>query len=924
MHLHSADGTVDLLELSERQPIIVVRYLGYTCSHCVEQLTYLNSKAARLKELDVPVFAFSEDSVARNSLLAARMQYDSEAMHLLSDPDNDVARIIGAMPTIQDTARDLHVSMVIYQRKVVLANYTEVPYLDVERLVAAAVNSRGKGLLETQTGDAHPTDKYLTGPVKVTVVAGPADGIVGPIDLDFNQSPLHPDDLWVVTTSYPGHGVAIVHHATDEKQRAVTLKKDSRASHFMWRTQAIAMGDNGTFATAQSGAPGEQNPFYQFMGPTLWSADTAVFASRYQSDSRVLASHLDMLHQSPQNLGIAHDHDNVYWVSDGYYKDITRYDFRDPHEVGGTDHRDGIIRRYTDVQVTKGEYGEPGHIAFDAATGWLYIVDPGGNRLLRLDTRSGKFLRNLVPADESSENLAEYSEWTGASVDTLVTTGLGEPCGIALDANRLFVGDRSSGNINVFNITGSGVELLGVIKTGAQELLGICYGPDQRLWFVDRKAGTICRLGAEGGHTLRAVADVQVVDRKDELVFEYTNNAKAQREVLLVAEQQTITADGTGPTVNRQPLAPIVVAGGATTKVRVSITVEDSLHAWRYTVREDDGTTTGGAYASTVVVPRSVRRVITDDALMETFRITEAVSQTSREGYVSLRSDVFVRASDSLPQLQTVLWNGGSFGEINPTEDAILGSLLDRKVNLMVVADDPLLLRTDFPGSSTFFRRLGVYLIGAERQVDDAGQRLFRGVPGDTISSDLGLVDCQLPRLDHHRGVYFVPNVLFQSAEDSCLPILTNESSTNTSAYRFLAQGYKSVLLGMNAQRFLDGSQRTVFLDRSLQWLERPEVADTSVDTTTGVADDRTSFPVEIKVLGNGTSDNVTIHVSGSSRALQLGVYAATGQMLEQLHNGPIEGELTFGLDRQRFAAGTLFVIARTPDGVRHRTIAKW
>jgi hypothetical protein len=46
--------------------------------------------------------------------------------------------------------------------------------------------------------------------------------------------------------------------------------------------------------------------------------------------------------------------------------------------------------------------------------------------------------------------------------------------------------------------------------------------------------------------------------------------------------------------------------------------------------------------------------------------------------------------------------------------------------------------------------------------------------------------------------------------------------------------------------------------------------------------------------------------------------------MLEQLHNGPIEGELTFGLDRQRFAAGTLFVIARTPDGVRHRTIAKW
>ena len=35
-----------------------------------------------------------------------------------------------------------------------------------------------------------------------------------------------------------------------------------------------------------------------------------------------------MLHESPLGMGIAHDHDNVYWYNDGFYNELVRYDFQ--------------------------------------------------------------------------------------------------------------------------------------------------------------------------------------------------------------------------------------------------------------------------------------------------------------------------------------------------------------------------------------------------------------------------------------------------------------------------------------------------------------------------------------------------------------------------------------------------------------------
>src|SRR5690606_38485909 len=100
------------------------------------------------------------------------------------------------------------------------------------------------------------------------------------------------------------------------------------------------------------------------------------------------ASHLDMLHNSPNGVGIAWDHDNVYWLFDGFHESITRYDFRNDHGLGGEDHRDGIIRRYVEGEVSYVPEVTAG-MEIDHATGLLYFSDPGNARIAVLDTTSG-------------------------------------------------------------------------------------------------------------------------------------------------------------------------------------------------------------------------------------------------------------------------------------------------------------------------------------------------------------------------------------------------------------------------------------------------------------------------------------------------------------------------------------------------------
>jgi hypothetical protein len=327
---------------------------------------------------------------------------------------------------------------------------------------------------------------------RFAVVGTEADGLDVPRDLEFD--PEHPDQLWVINRGYDG--VVIYTNAGSPGQTA-ERRVDAFSGHFMAAPSSLAFGVANRFASCQESRDDWDNgpqPEDDYMGPTLWLADLDVFAvlgQTYPYDGRYEGSHIDMLHESPLCMGIEHDHDNVYWVFDGLHGHVVYYDFVKDHGPGGTNHMDGIVRRYPEATLLR-VAGVPGHLALDHQTGWLYIADTGRGTLMRLDSKSGQPRRS--PTILQKELLAEYTEMSDVTVE-VIAQGLDEPSGVALAGGRLFVTEHGSGDIVAFDTAG---KELGRAATGAVELMGLTLGPDGKLWYVDGSASTVVRVDPDG------------------------------------------------------------------------------------------------------------------------------------------------------------------------------------------------------------------------------------------------------------------------------------------------------------------------------------------------------------------------------------------------------------------------------------------
>ena len=324
---------------------------------------------------------------------------------------------------------------------------------------------------------------------KLTVVATTTEGLKTPRDVKFN--PEAPEQLWILNRA-DDSAVIFMHAGT--RSQTFERRKDRYANHFMEEVSSFAFGDRTfkntmTFATCQESRNTYDNAHQpnDFMGPTLWPADLAIFAKAHQND-QLGGSHIDMNHQSPLCMGIAHQADNKYWVFDGKNKNLVYYDFQKDHDTGRDDHSDCIIRRYNEVGLTRVD-GVPGHMIFDSAKKWLYIADTGGKRIIRVDVTTGEFSRRLRATNEPLE---EYSEYKNLVQEVFAGTGLTQPSGIAIADSKLFVSDHATGEIIAYDLdTKAEVER---ISAGAPGIMGITIGPDNLLWVVNGALNTLTRI----------------------------------------------------------------------------------------------------------------------------------------------------------------------------------------------------------------------------------------------------------------------------------------------------------------------------------------------------------------------------------------------------------------------------------------------
>lgn len=351
----------------------------------------------------------------------------------------------------------------------------------------APTDDAGAGSGDAATGPTGPWELGDGTATSVTFTLIHEVGASEPTDLGFH--PERTGEVWVLgqadDSAHVGQNVD-----TDEPVWQKYL--DPARRHFMHRPTSIAMGDKNDWGTCgdndNSQNTADQIPNY-FMGPALFSADLSIFAKRTPGG---LGSHLDMLHSSPFCRGITHVGDRVYWVFNAHDKSLDRYHFNEDHGPGNDDHSDGEIYRFAEGEIEGAADGTPSHLFYDPSDEMLYVADTGHQRIIRLDTTQGTRTTRSLP--RRNEPLVDECYYDDAVTEEVVPAGsLSKPSGLEVKGDIIYVTDTETSEFVAFDKSGTELRRLAT-DLPAGSLAGFAFGPDGKIWFVDRLGGQILRI----------------------------------------------------------------------------------------------------------------------------------------------------------------------------------------------------------------------------------------------------------------------------------------------------------------------------------------------------------------------------------------------------------------------------------------------
>lgn len=332
-------------------------------------------------------------------------------------------------------------------------------------------------------GDGDPSPSS----VELETIGTADDGLNVPRDLAFD--PEQPGQLWVVNRA--DHSVTVFTE-TGTAEQSASHHQGPNSQHFLAEPSGIAFGTGGRFATChEEDEKTQPSTPENFMGPALWQSNLDDFDGGH-------GSHVDMLHNSPNAVGIAWDEGDAYWVADGMHASLTRYDFGEPHEPGGTDHSDGKVDRYVEGKI--GYVPDvPSHLALDRDAELLYVSDTGNDRIAVLDTTTGSYDGPIFPNYDGTEQ----SKMGGAELRTLVdgaaVEGMEQPSGLALRDGVLYVSDHETSQLLAFDLDGElldRLDLSGEVASGG--LMGLAFDEEGRLHVVDAVDDRVLRVAPAG------------------------------------------------------------------------------------------------------------------------------------------------------------------------------------------------------------------------------------------------------------------------------------------------------------------------------------------------------------------------------------------------------------------------------------------
>jgi hypothetical protein len=283
--------------------------------------------------------------------------------------------------------------------------------------------------------------------------------------------------------------MGVVSDATGAAPRGV-IKEDGNSWHFMRRPTSIAWGDGALFSACGEGyTDNYEDDTTPYAGPALWSSDPSIFGVKPLSNQN--GTHIDMLHETPYCMGMAHESANAFWAFNGDAGSLDRVDFHAPHRVGGDDHSDGEVRRFVAGQL-KREPEVPSQLAYDAERQLVYVADTGNGRVLSVSPSTAQQGGEI----DVYEELASSGRMEGAEVSVLVGSNvLQKPSGLALFKDKLYVSDNATSLVYQLDLSGKVLRIWDTALPSGS-VAGIALGPDGRLYAANLLDGSVERVEA--------------------------------------------------------------------------------------------------------------------------------------------------------------------------------------------------------------------------------------------------------------------------------------------------------------------------------------------------------------------------------------------------------------------------------------------
>ncbi len=128
--LSTDSALVDVVERSQTQPVIVIRFLGSLCSHCMQQIVALNERSEELKALNTRIIAFSNNLPSKCAEVVRDYRIDTSVIDICSDPENSCSRTLGStIPENDGTTTELHAFLIVNKGVVHYEHYSTTPLM---------------------------------------------------------------------------------------------------------------------------------------------------------------------------------------------------------------------------------------------------------------------------------------------------------------------------------------------------------------------------------------------------------------------------------------------------------------------------------------------------------------------------------------------------------------------------------------------------------------------------------------------------------------------------------------------------------------------------------------------------------------------------------------------------------------------------